>query len=71
MKCYNHPEREAVAVCRACGRAVCHDCGPETENGFACQQRCAVTLSVRKEDYTRQFAHLRNTKLFKEITWPL
>ena len=62
MKCYNHPEREAVTVCRACGKTVCHDCGLETENGFACQQRCVETLSVRKEHYARQSAHLRNIK---------
>lgn len=26
MKCYNHPKEDAVAVCKACGKAVCRDC---------------------------------------------
>ena len=26
MKCYNHPEREAVASCQNCGKALCKEC---------------------------------------------
>jgi hypothetical protein len=62
MKCYNHSEREAVAICRACGKAVCQECGLETENGFACQQSCAKSLSGIHEHYAGQAAHLRNIK---------
>jgi len=62
MKCYNHPEREAVAVCRACGKAVCQECGLETGNGIACRQSCAGILAEKKEHYFRQAAHLKNLK---------
>lgn len=24
MKCYNHSDREAVATCKFCGKALCH-----------------------------------------------
>jgi len=62
MKCYNHPEREAVAVCRACGKAVCQECGLETGNGIACRQSCAGILAEKTEHYSRQVAHLKNLK---------
>lgn len=26
MKCYNHPERDAVATCSVCGRGLCKEC---------------------------------------------
>ena len=62
MKCYNHPERDGVAVCKACGRAVCHECAKESEEGFACQQSCIDSLKKRNDLYTKQAAHLKNMK---------
>jgi len=62
MKCYNHPDKDGVAICRACGKALCRECGQETGNGFACQQRCATNLSEVQELHTRQAQHLRNMK---------
>jgi hypothetical protein len=62
MKCYNHSARDAVAICRACGKAVCQGCVLETEYGFACQQRCTKTLSGINEHYVGQAAHLKNFK---------
>lgn len=26
MKCFNHPEVDAVATCKKCGKGLCHDC---------------------------------------------
>ena len=62
MKCYNHPENDAVAVCKACGKAVCRACGIKTGNGFVCQQTCAETLIKKNQLQTRQAAHLKNIK---------
>jgi hypothetical protein len=62
MKCFNHPESEAIAICKACGKAVCKECGLESENGIACQQRCANTLSTQNELYAIQAAHFKNIK---------
>jgi len=41
MKCFNHPAGDAVAICKACGRAFCAECVLESEQGVACQQSCA------------------------------
>ena len=62
MKCYNHPERNGIAICKACGKAVCHECARESQNGIACQQSCINTLSKKKKLYSLQAAHLKNLK---------
>ena len=41
MKCFNPPAGDTVAICKACGRAVCAECLRESEQGVACQQSCA------------------------------
>ncbi|MCX6899717.1 MAG: hypothetical protein NT105_13590 [Verrucomicrobia bacterium] len=40
MRCFNHSEIEAVAVCKSCGRALCHDCITEVGLGCSCKGRC-------------------------------
>ncbi|MFC1826418.1 hypothetical protein ACFLZQ_00595 [Thermodesulfobacteriota bacterium] len=62
MKCYNHPERDSIAICKSCGKAICHECAQESENGIACQQSCRNSLSKKKELYINQAAHLKNLK---------
>jgi hypothetical protein len=60
MKCFNHPERDSIAICKACGKAICHECAQETEAGIACQQSCADSLLKENELYSKQAAHLKN-----------
>ena len=62
MKCFNHPAGEAVAICKACSKAVCAECVLETEHGVACKQSCVKSLSEKNELYTLQAAHLKNIK---------
>ena len=62
MKCANHLEKEAVAICRACGKAICQDCWLESENGIACQQSCAKSLAEKNELFVRLAEHQKNIK---------
>ena len=62
MKCYNHPERDGVAICKACGKAICHECAKESEAGIGCQQSCIDSLEKRNDWDTKQAAHLKNMK---------
>ncbi|MDX1777001.1 MAG: DUF2180 family protein [Desulfobulbales bacterium] len=62
MKCYNHPESEAVAVCLACGKGVCRQCVFASENAVSCREKCSAVLSSRDELQARQAAHLKNVK---------
>lgn len=43
MKCFHHQQADAVAVCRACGRAVCPACTliPDGQH-IVCSERCGT-----------------------------
>ncbi|MEK6299337.1 MAG: hypothetical protein AABO41_01325 [Acidobacteriota bacterium] len=40
MKCFNHETSEAVAVCKNCGKALCHACSAEVGRVIACAKNC-------------------------------
>ena len=40
MKCFTHGQADAVAVCRSCGRALCHECSADVDGKCACAGRC-------------------------------
>jgi hypothetical protein len=40
MLCYNHPDRQAVALCKNCQKALCKGCATPEENGFSCSEKC-------------------------------
>jgi len=62
MKCYNHPEKDSVAICRACGKALCHDCAAETEAGLSCPGKCAESLLEDRKVHTELGFHLKKAK---------
>jgi uncharacterized membrane protein len=42
MKCYNHPETDAVGACVSCNKAVCSECGVEVEGRLLCRECLAA-----------------------------
>jgi hypothetical protein len=46
MRCYNHHEKDAVGLCRACGRGLCPSCTTEVEKAVACRDRCESDVST-------------------------
>lgn len=46
MKCYVHPEVEAVGTCTNCGRAVCSDCAMDIAGKMTCKA-CAEKLATQ------------------------
>ena len=40
MKCFNHHEIEAVAICKNCHKALCDGCVVDVGNGIACRNSC-------------------------------
>ena len=40
MKCFFHPENDAVGMCKSCSRGLCSDCAVEFPDGLACPGRC-------------------------------
>ena len=41
MDCFQHPGRDANAICQHCGKATCSECCEDTGQGIACSTRCA------------------------------
>lgn len=37
MKCFNHPERDAVGSCKGCCKGLCHECAADLGHGLACK----------------------------------
>ena len=41
MKCFNHADRDAVGICKSCGKGICHECLVEIPDAIACKtERC-------------------------------
>ena len=39
MKCFYHPNVDAVGLCKHCQRGLCPACGVERDGGLACRDR--------------------------------
>jgi hypothetical protein len=37
VRCFNHPDREAIGSCKACSKGLCSDCAVDMEHGLACR----------------------------------
>ena len=46
MKCFNHRELDAIAVCKHCGRGVCPTCATEVGTATACKGRCEADVAA-------------------------
>ena len=53
MKCYNHHDRDAFAVCKACGKALCLECAEQYKNEFICKDspECHHVADVEYVNY--------------------
>ncbi|HPB67629.1 MAG TPA: hypothetical protein PLT76_05815 [Candidatus Omnitrophota bacterium] len=65
MKCYHHHDKDAVAVCRACGRALCPACVADLGRGMACKDRCEkdVNALITSFDNNRMSCEMINPRL--------
>lgn len=46
MKCFYHHGVEAVALCKACQRALCPECAADVHPGTACRNRCEQEVAA-------------------------
>ncbi len=68
MKCFNHPDVDAVGICKNCNKGLCKDCLTEVENGIACTATCVdevkqinSLVNRSKQSYnTVSGAHMRS-----------
>jgi hypothetical protein len=48
MKCFRHPEVDAVATCRYCSKGTCAQCAKDTEFGVVCTPHCEEEIKSRE-----------------------
>ena len=46
MRCYYHPDRDAVAICKSCQRALCMECTADVPPGIACRGKCEADVAA-------------------------
>ena len=46
MKCFYHPEFDAVGLCKGCHRALCMDCLADVPPGVACRGKCEAEVAA-------------------------
>lgn len=39
MRCFNHPEREAVGICKECQKGLCPECLTDLDDAIACKNK--------------------------------
>lgn len=49
MKCFYHPQIEAIARCKSCRKGLCKDCAIDVGNGIACKNRCECEVVAINE----------------------
>jgi hypothetical protein len=72
MKCFNHPEIDAIGICKNCNKGLCRDCLTELENGIACTATCVdevkqINTLINRNKQSFNFAsgaHMRNAFMF-------
>lgn len=62
MKCYNHPEKDASAICRACGKALCSICANDLGRGIACKGRCEKDVKAIINSFDNNSASYKTMK---------
>src|SRR3954463_16471933 len=46
MRCFYHPQADAVGTCKHCHRGLCSGCAAEREGGLACRDRCEAAVDA-------------------------
>jgi len=49
MRCFNHEDADAVAICKNCNKALCHACTADVGNGVACSGSCEDEVRALNE----------------------
>jgi len=39
VTCFNHPQQQAIGICKHCNRGLCQECATDLEHGLACKGR--------------------------------
>ncbi|HEU6446911.1 MAG TPA: hypothetical protein VFV23_00550 [Verrucomicrobiae bacterium] len=69
MKCFYHPQIEAVAICKNCGKGLCFECASDVGNGVACKGKCESEVQALNEQLLRnRTMHLKSSEAHMKST---
>jgi len=57
VRCYNHPERDAVGSCKSCCKGLCTECAVDLGHGLSCRgehEQREFKIPRRFQDMSRQ-----------------
>jgi hypothetical protein len=62
MQCFQHQDKAAVGLCKACHKAVCSSCARDTGRGLACSEICLAEVNATNEilDKSKQIYNIGN-----------
>jgi hypothetical protein len=63
MKCFNHRDQDAVALCKQCGKGLCQHCLVESSAGTSCHGKCEEDLSTAYALFQREKTTFLKTSL--------
>lgn len=66
MKCFNHKERDAVAICKYCGKGLCEECAVQIDDVISCKGKCEE--KVRKQNELIDTSEKLTIKTKKNVT---
>jgi hypothetical protein len=68
MKCFSHPDKDAVGLCARCGKTVCTTCAKEFDEGVICGN-CADALyqEAKEAEATERDQVVRHAR--RTILW--
>jgi hypothetical protein len=64
MNCFNHRDRQAIAICKACGKGLCPDCIIEISGSVACKDICEKRVTVLNNLLDAQLRLISLARLF-------
>lgn len=49
MKCFYHPQSDAVGICKSCSKGLCRECAVDVGDGIACKDKCENRVKMTNE----------------------
>ena len=62
MRCYYHPNADAVGSCKNCSRGLCMACATDVGNGLACPARCEGEVRALNDVIQRNKTSYKKTQ---------
>ncbi|EGU35268.1 hypothetical protein ACRZ5S_15565 [Vibrio scophthalmi] len=67
MRCFNHPEVDAVCSCKSCLVFLCTECAIKIEHGYVCSESCRENIEAIEQYHQFALQEHKNIDRANEI----